>query len=234
MSHPYPWFRLYSDLLNDPYVQNLSDAQFRAYINTLCIASNNDPRGQLPDLESYAFALHRTVPQASKTLTCLLDRGLLEVKQGPTGDRVAIKNWSYQQFDSDTSYERVQRHRSKVKRYNPVSRNVTETAPETETDTDTNTEESSSLAASQNSFFQITDERWEIAQKAGFTNRVWVEQETSKFNLKGKGFATKYPDIENAWLMWLQRGKEYAEKHPNVIPMKPAEAPRRRHMFGEK
>ena len=32
------WFRLYADMLNDRKVQRLSDADFRVWINTLCIA----------------------------------------------------------------------------------------------------------------------------------------------------------------------------------------------------
>lgn len=90
---------------------------------------------------------------------------------------------------------------------------------EREQDRQQQQQQEGSPTASQDHSVQITDERWQIAQKAGFTDRAWIEQETSKFNLKGRSFAARYPTVENAWLMWLTRGKEYAEKHPNVVPI---------------
>jgi hypothetical protein len=57
----YSWFRLYSEVLNDPKVQCLSGEHFKTWINILCIASKN--HGVLPDMEALQFLL-RATPEA--------------------------------------------------------------------------------------------------------------------------------------------------------------------------
>lgn len=234
MKSSLPWFRLYTDLLNDPQVQTLSDAHFRAYLNTLCIAAAHNPRGELPPLKGYAFALHRTEQQASKTLASLLAAGLLEVYQGVT----KVKNWEELQPVSDGSCERVQQHRQRMKRLQPVTETVTVTAQKrdrSDIDLDKKRGEQNetvtgSLSASQD-HFKITEERWQKAQSIGVPSKAWVEQETAKFILEHGDHLHTYKDPDKAWLKWLHRGKEYAEKHPNVVPI--ANPPRRKMFFAE-
>ena len=122
-----------------------------------------------------------------------------------------------------------------MKRFSNVSSAVTETAPESESDQiRTESEQSQSrsdrqtdsLSASQEFVFDLTEARWQQALQAGFTNRIWVEQETRMFVLKAK-IVPKHPD--KAWLAWLYRGKEYADRNPKVVPIQTP--PRRSKMF---
>jgi hypothetical protein len=49
------WWRAYNEAVNDPKLQLLSDALFRAWFNVMCIASANG--GDLPALKDVAFTL---------------------------------------------------------------------------------------------------------------------------------------------------------------------------------
>lgn len=205
-----PWFRLYSELLHDPKVQTLPDAMFKAYINTLCIAGMNDPRGTIPHLEDYAFLLRVNEKQAEKIRNFLKISGLLE----ENSDLFFIHNWDERQFESDNVTLRTQRHRAKRERSRNVPETFPGTPPERETDTETETETEKereahgasavSLSRGTISFFDLTPARIELARGQGFTDLAWVEKETIKF-INRQGRKAK----EGDWLNWLHRGKEY-------------------------
>lgn len=127
------WFRLYEDVLNDPKVQTLPAADFKAWINLLCVASQND--GRLPDVEAIAFALRETVDAVSTVLERLSHAGLIDTRSGGRdGGHYAPHAWEKRQYRSDTSTERVKRFRERSK---AVAETVNGTGPDTETDTDT-------------------------------------------------------------------------------------------------
>ena len=132
-SHPrYGWFRLYAEVLNDPKVQNLPDRLFRAWINLLCVASQNE--GILPQVEELAFLLRVKPAKANVLLEELRVVGLLDEIDG----RIVPHNWKGRQYQSDNSTARVKRFRNgqrNVKRN--VSNTVSETAPDTEANSDT-------------------------------------------------------------------------------------------------
>lgn len=123
------WFRFYDEALNDPKVQRLDGETFKAWINLLCLASQND--GKLPAADDIAFALRMDRNAVVTLLERLLNGGLIDrLNGGANGYHYAPHGWSQRQYKSDTSNERVKRYRER-------SRNVTETAPDTETDTET-------------------------------------------------------------------------------------------------
>lgn len=127
------WFRFYDEALNDPKVQMLPADDFRSWVNLLCLASKND--GKLPDVAAMAFALRVTENAIETIIERLSNAGLIDkVNGGANGYHYAPHGWSKRQYKSDTSNERVKRHREK-------SRNVTVTPPETEADTETETED---------------------------------------------------------------------------------------------
>jgi hypothetical protein len=127
------WFRMYDEILDDPKVQKLSPADFKAWINLLCLSSRND--GRLPTIADIAFALRETEDAVSTVLERLLNGGLIERRSGGAdGAHYAPNKWEERQYKSDTSTGRVKRFRER-------SKPVTETAPDTETDTETDKEE---------------------------------------------------------------------------------------------
>lgn len=117
------WFRLYAEVLNDPKVQSLPDDLFKAWINILCVACNNN--GTLPEtFHETAFALRIPEDAARTVVERLLNATLIDrISGGVDGYRYAPHGWDKRQYKSDTSYERVKRFRNR-------QRNVTVTPPE--------------------------------------------------------------------------------------------------------
>lgn len=101
------WFRVYDDLLNNAKLQKLSAETFRGTLNCWCIASKHD--GKLPPLEEVAFMLRMAPKKAADLLNELEAAGLLDNVDG----KLTPHNWSSRQYKSDTSNERVQRHRQR-------------------------------------------------------------------------------------------------------------------------
>lgn len=123
------WFRLYDEILDDPKVQKLSPADFKGWINLLCLASRHN--GKLPPNSDICFALRETLDAVSTLLERLLSGGLIERRCGGTdGAHYAPYKWSERQYKSDTSTGRVKRFRER-------SKAVTETPPDTETEAET-------------------------------------------------------------------------------------------------
>ena len=132
------WFRLYDDVLDDAKVQQLDPKLFKNWINILCIASKNEPRGMLPSLEDLSFRLRLSMKNLTAVIAELEQTGLLD-SIGESG--LSPHNWTERQRSSDNVANRVRKHREKQ------LGNVTETllargpAPSfSDTDTDTDTD----------------------------------------------------------------------------------------------
>src|SRR6266849_5897120 len=108
-----PWLRLYVSVLNCPKVQRLPAPLFKHWINLLCVARSQD--GILPGIADIAFALRIDVAEAETVVARLVDACLID----RTESGFMRHNWRIRQYRSDSSTERVRRHRLK--------RNVTET-----------------------------------------------------------------------------------------------------------
>lgn len=131
MSRVGRWFRFYDAALDDPKVQRLTPEQFRLWVNLLCLANRND--GQLPKPEDAAFSLRMPVAEYGQMLRDLVHAGLFD-KCGGTWEP---HNWSFRQFKSDVSNERVKRYRDRKRN---EECNVTVTPSETDTESDTESE----------------------------------------------------------------------------------------------
>lgn len=173
------WFRLYSSVLNDPKVQQLSPELFKHWINILCVASEHEPRGHLPPLKDLAFALRLKPVRCRKIVESLCEVGILEpvplsenmsemdtartveVQRTYSERTLRVHSWDSRQRDSDNVAARVEKHR---RRNNPASdtgaiRNVTlhETLLKRTVDTDTEKEtEEETLHSSGKGFSKIT------------------------------------------------------------------------------
>lgn len=121
------WFRFYDDALNDPKILKLSDNLHRIWVGILCVASKND--GFLPSVEDLALLVRIKPAKMHEAIKSLIKSGLID------DDGVVCKphNWDGRQYKSDTSNERVKRHRER-------KCNVTVTPPETEQIQNTETE----------------------------------------------------------------------------------------------
>lgn len=137
---------MYDDLLDDPKVQRLPPALFKAWVNLLCLASKHG--GKLPSIEDAAFALRMDEAALSDVLSDLVNRGLVDAE----GDDMTPHNWNSRQFKSDkddtaADRQRAKRERDRAKSGENVTRDITDVSrpPETEPDTETKAEVVSGL-----------------------------------------------------------------------------------------
>ena len=111
----YPWFRTYSDELNDVSMNRLSDRLYRTFKKLECLANLGDPRGRLPDdeedLDEIAHRIRQTPSKTRKDLEELEQLGLLE--RDPKTNRLMPSGWDDMQKKSDSSAPRVAAHRAR-------------------------------------------------------------------------------------------------------------------------
>jgi hypothetical protein len=101
------WFRFYDGAIHDTKILRLSDAAFRAWVTLLCIASKNN--GALPSAADIAIELRCKATLVASWIAELHGAGLLD----KTSDSFTPHNWSERQYKSDSSAERMKRHRDK-------------------------------------------------------------------------------------------------------------------------
>lgn len=131
------WFRFYDDAMNDPKLLRLSDAMFRAWVTLLCIASKHE--GKLPPTCDVALMLRTKPTTIAMWVTELTAAGLLDNVDGC----YAPHNWEGRQYKSDSSNERVKRHRETKRN---VTCNVTDTVTVTPPEQKQTTEQKQSRA----------------------------------------------------------------------------------------
>lgn len=101
---PSKWFRLYAEFATDPKVQMLSEQDQRRYLMLLCMrCSNGDVT--LHD-DEVAFQLRISAQEWCATKVVLAQRMLIDEQNKPCA-------WERRQFNSDSSAERVSRHRER-------------------------------------------------------------------------------------------------------------------------
>ena len=221
------WFRLYSSVLNDPKVQQLPPEVFKHWINLLCVASENTPRGELPPLDDLAFALRIRRSTCEKLLKKLAEAGLIEETfPEVSGDfsqsfpRVSIHNWEQRQRESDNIAARVEKHRrrkhaeSDAGAIRNVTLQVTEVKRSVDTDTETDTDEET-LSVSGKIDINTADAdapapaRAASASAAAEDRNEWTELEARRLAKRIAGrLRLTNPDIEA--LMAVLRQHRYA------------------------
>jgi hypothetical protein len=135
------WFRFYSEFRSDPKMRRMPIAHRYAFVILLCLASESETRGVITGLDDDDIAYELEMPTEDwQTLKAKFrTKGLIEFER----DRIIICNWDKRQFASDSSAERVARHREKTKKrpcnvtVTDVKRHVTpsDTDPDSEADT---------------------------------------------------------------------------------------------------
>lgn len=102
-----PWFRFYVEALDDPKVQRLSEASFKAWVNLLCVAAKND--GKIPSLADAAYGLRLSESRTRGIVVKLVGAGLLDAVEGGYYEP---HNWGERQYKHDCSTERVRKYRA--------------------------------------------------------------------------------------------------------------------------
>jgi len=140
-----PWFRFYSEFSHDPKVQMMSESMQRRYIMIMCLRCSNE-LVTLHETE-IAFHLRITDDELAETKALFISKGFID-------DQWNLLNWDKRQFKSDSSAERVTRHRENKKRncnddvtLQKRPSNALDTDTDTDTDTDKNKIKSKSATA---------------------------------------------------------------------------------------
>lgn len=106
------WFRYYTGAMHDPKILALTDAQFRFWIDLMCITGEDaDSDGSLPSTKAIALTLRLKEAEVSKRLEALTEAGLVDKEPSI----FSLHNWKERQFKSDqNSAERSwkSRHRN--------------------------------------------------------------------------------------------------------------------------
>ncbi len=145
-----PWFRAYTDAATDPKFTIVSQITgvhpmvvFGVWFELLCLAGRSPVRGSLYITETKPYgimelaAITRLDEEAVKSLMdAFMDVGMVGTEEGT----YTITNWDKRQYTSDSSADRVRKHRTKqpvcngdVTLHDRYS-NVTVTPPETDTE----------------------------------------------------------------------------------------------------
>ena len=192
-----PWLRFYVRTLNNPKVQRLPSGDFKGWVNLLCLAKEYD--GALPPVEDVAFRLRLSKRKVETLLKSLRFNGLVD------GDR--MHDWDEMQYPSDSSTERVKRHRE---RKEDVSSNVSSNVPVTpqsrvekrrvETETEQSREETPKgvPATKTKSLSRAASvDTWDAYSKAYLTRYGVEPTRNQKVNSQVKQFTERVP-IEEA------------------------------------
>jgi len=123
------WCRLYHSILISPKIRKLPDRLFRFWVNCLVIASENDPRGFLPDDQTIAIRMGRSVSYTRASREKLASNSLLT----RVGGAWQMRDWSDWNFPSDDVNQRVANLRAGKRN---VTSAVHATPPDSDSDTD--------------------------------------------------------------------------------------------------
>jgi hypothetical protein len=211
-----PWFRFYTEALEDRKVQSLPGDLFKSWVNVLCVARRNS--GVLPSVEDTAFALRITTDACSKLLKELEDRVLLD----RNGDRLSPHNFAARQFESDVSTARVKRFRERSRN---VSETANETAPETDTETDTESEQRESERA--RAEISIPEDWRPSAATTGKAKALGLTDDdltkiTAKFKTNYRAKGTKRVDWDVQFEGWcVEDAAKLGRKPPSAKPANP-------------
>jgi hypothetical protein len=125
-----PWFRFYSEVLDDPKVLLIKSSTIRwRWVLILCLANKGTPRGVLPPVAAIAMALRISRPDAESLIRILSERELLE-HDGQR--RLRPHGWAERQFESDDAAVRMRRLRAD--RSEQVRPQITDTDSDPERD----------------------------------------------------------------------------------------------------
>jgi hypothetical protein len=101
---PNPWFRLYSEFSDDPKVQMLPEAMQRRLVMLFCSRC----KGETLQETQRAFHWRISMAELQETKACFIEQGFMD-------DKWNVINWNLRQFLSDSSTDRVRKHRAALK-----------------------------------------------------------------------------------------------------------------------
>ena len=117
------WLRLYTDILDDEKIAQLSDNQYRIFTFLMLMASENDLGGVVTQgHQAIAWRLRMPVNRIKSAIEKLEALNIISNEN----NTITFLNWHKRQYKSDNSTERVKRFRNKQETLPPTLENRTE------------------------------------------------------------------------------------------------------------
>lgn len=114
-----PWLRLWTDILDNPDLHELSDATCWGWTLMLAAAKRNDMDGALPSIKTLAHWMRKPRNTVLGWIDELKEVGLLEERKGT----VYVHGWErWQSYKDWTNAERQARHKAKKKALSALSK----------------------------------------------------------------------------------------------------------------
>jgi hypothetical protein len=106
------WLRLYTEIIDDWKVAELSDKEFRHFVYLLCMAGEEDKEGKIPcSMGAIAWRFRDTPENVKPSIDKMMKLGILS----NNSKGVEFVNWGKRQFKSDNVAKRVRNWRTKKK-----------------------------------------------------------------------------------------------------------------------
>jgi hypothetical protein len=104
------WFRMYSEILDDPKVARMTDSQFRIFTYLLAVASECDREGCIQlTVKDLAWRMRCPEDKLSDALEHLCEAGIIAKHE----NEFQVVNWRKRQFRSDNVTGRTKRFRER-------------------------------------------------------------------------------------------------------------------------
>lgn len=200
-----PWFRLYSEIIEDEKILMLAFQDRWHFVALLCLKNKGvlDKEKDNAKLDrKVAVKLGLSLSESDELRRRLMDEDLIAADWQPYG-------WASRQFQSDNSTDRVRKYRERMKR----GSNVSETAQDTdsEADTESDSESQSAREVSALAFGSRLvpddfepDEKFHVMVR-GRNPGANYEKELGVF--KNHEFAQPKTDWQRAWAKWWLNAK---------------------------
>lgn len=186
---PNPWFRLYSEFAFDQKVQMLSEVNQRRLIMLFCLRCSGNVT--LQDSE-VTFQLRISDEEWAKTKAIFIAKEFIN-------EANEVLNWNKRQYISDSSTERVQKHREKIKNETKQECNVTVTPPE-QNRTKTEQKQKSKETTLPNDF-KISERVIKWANQNGYRD---LQKHFDNFVLKAESKGYKYSNWDTAFMVAIR------------------------------
>lgn len=218
------WFRMYSEFATDAKVQMMSEAMQRRYLMLMCLRCSN-ALVTLHD-EEIAFQLRISDEELAETKALFIKKGFIDSAWN-------LLNWEKRQFASDSSKERVAKHRALQKQKQKQTCNDDVTLHETkanglDTDTDTDTEQSISAPSAKSPRGTSLPKDWTLpddwktwaVQTRPDLNIAEVAASFHDFWLGKPGKDGRKADWQATWRNWV-RNQRAQPMHRAVLQQAP-------------
>lgn len=193
------WFRLYTEILDDHKLADLSDRQFRTFISLLAIAKECNQDGVISmSPRQISWRMRANIKDVKSALDKLMELEILMINNG----FYAFKSWKKRNFDSDSSASRTKKWRDKknvtvTSQERHAERHGDALETETETETETEREREKKTRILEHVFLTASEYQKLIDRLGAEKTDEYIERLNNYIGSKGKKYKSHYHTILN-------------------------------------